>query len=353
MTLYIILALIFLIFSFGELSAKKDRQFKLLCVSYVLLLFFSSFRGVSVGTDFLNYSIAFKEFSKGMSLEQNELAWQFIFKFFGNFFNFRVYVFFFYGILYFFILRFIWEKVEYPLLGVLLYYLSGYYFDSFNIMRQCFALIFILNAVRNIENKNFIQFLIFIILGSFFHYSVLFFIPFYLLIFVNKINDRTFKLISIVLIIISLVLGYNDYISQFLTDTIFSGNLDKYTKYMNLKKENLSFLGFLFNCFIPSMIAVSVILFTKNKKIFIYLALYIIGIIINNLIINYQWIFRFSSEFLLFFLLLVWTNAIKEASNKFKRILLMAFMFIYLIIYFYFALKNNYNGIIPYAFVYE
>lgn len=333
----------------GGFYAKRNTQFILLCASYVLLLSLSVLRDVSVGKDFLGYQLEFTNYNElGMRNERIESVWHVIFSFFYKYFDFRTYVFFFYSILYFFILRFIWKESKYPLIGVLLYFLCGFYFDSFNIMRQSFALIFVLFAIKNIKERNFIKFFIFIFIGSLFHYSTLFCIPLYFISFINKLDYKKFKLICVVLILVSVVLGYTDYISKYVADIVLLfGDFDKYSQYLKMKNESFSLTSYIVS-FFPSIVAVTVIAATKNRNIITYVGVYILGIIINNLFINFQWIFRFSTEFLIFFSLVVWSNTIKDISNKIIKICFVTFIIIYAIGTFYLALKNNYNGVVPY-----
>ncbi len=66
-------------------------------------------------------------------------------------------------------------------LSVMMFFLSGVYFDTFNGIRQYIAIGFFLIAIKYVEEENFVRYTLLLLIGSLFHTSCLFMIPAYFL----------------------------------------------------------------------------------------------------------------------------------------------------------------------------
>lgn len=339
---YIILALI--LFLFILIPQEKKEVFYLLVISFFLLFSFAILRDYSVGEDFENYSRGFIDYGgEGKTNVRLEPAWYFIYKFFFLIGNFRVYVVFFYAILYFFILKFFWKESEYPVLAVLLYLLLGFYFDSYNIMRQSFAALFVLYSTNHIINRNFFVFSLILLIGSLFHLSVLFFFPFY---FVAKwLKD--YRHILSFLILFSLIAGYLNLIN--LTSIVPKNTLfDKYLMYLIMgERETISFMGKFINVF-HSLVAISCIYIARTEKTKYFVFLFVLGVCLNNIFYTYQWLFRLYNPIFIVFILLSIPNVISEIKDKLTKIIYTSLSLAYAFGIFYINLNNNLNGVIPY-----
>lgn len=339
---YITLALILLLFSF--IPQEKKEEFYLLFISFFLLFSFAILRDFSVGEDFENYSRGFIDYGgEGKTNVRLEPAWYFIYKLFYLIGTFRVYVIFFYAILYFLILRFFWKQSEYPVLSVLLYLLLGFYFDSYNIMRQSFAALFVLYSTIHLFNRNFLLFSLLILIGSLFHLSVLFFFPFF---FISKWLKDYKHLLSF-FVVLSLISGYFNLIN--ITAIVPENTMfDKYLMYLIMgERETISFMGKLINVF-HSLVAISCIYLARTEKTKHFVFLFVIGICLNNIFYTYQWLFRLYNPIFIVFILLSITNVISEIKDKLLKILYTSLSLAYAFGIFYINLNNNLNGIIPY-----
>ncbi|HHD2971047.1 EpsG family protein [Clostridium perfringens] len=89
---------------------------------------------------------------------------------------------------------------------ILLIFLSQLFFKGMDAVRQFIAIMIFFYSTKFIVEKNFIKYILFILLGSIFHESILFLIPLY---FINKINFN--KINFIILVVLSIIF------SKFLT----------------------------------------------------------------------------------------------------------------------------------------
>jgi len=82
-----------------------------------------------------------------------------------------------------------------PSLGLLTFYLLGFYFNSMNFVRAMLAALIILFAYKYIKDKQFLRFTAIILLASTFHLSALLMIPFYFILNI-KFNYITLGIFS-------------------------------------------------------------------------------------------------------------------------------------------------------------
>lgn len=345
---YIILSLILASVVACEVISKRGRytfisEKKTLFIVFFLLFSCASFRDLSVGADFARYEDHFINFGGyGLSSSRLELAWYPIYTFFYEIANFRVYVFFFYFTLYYFLLRFIWKNSLYPLLAVLLYVLLGHYFESYNIMRQSFAALFVMYSAIYIEKRDLIRFTGLILIGGLFHLSTLLFLPLY---FVAH-WVRNYKTVLIMFLIGTLVIGYlQREIFQHLLVRVFF--IPQYARYAVMTRDNISFLGW-FVIAANSAIAIVSLIIVNDVKVNCYMALYVIGSCLNNLFYQYEYLFRFYRPLLLFFMIFALPNLISDIKKRSLRTAYTILIIFYGFCVFYAMLKNNDNGIVPY-----
>lgn len=75
----------------------------------------------------------------------------------------------------------IWRYSPNPALSIFLFVTMGYYFSSFNILRQYLAISMVFVSLRFIKEKKFWRFLLVILVGMLFHKTVIIMLPFYFL----------------------------------------------------------------------------------------------------------------------------------------------------------------------------
>lgn len=241
MYLFILLAVVLLL---GALIRPRNQSIYLLC-SYLILLFLSAFRDISVGTDTESYEAIFHQIvNYNNEVLRVEYGWIFlneIILFLG--FDFR-------GVIVlssFLILTLVFlvvKKYSYnPMLSISLFYLLYFYFFSFNITRQLIAVSIVLIGIVLILRGKKNLFFLSVILASIFHQSALIAL---IILFFNKITNK--KSFLILYIIISMVLGLfgANLISKIIDYTGYGYYVENYNNNSFLGN---SFLLILFNSF--------------------------------------------------------------------------------------------------------
>ena len=84
-----------------------------------------------------------------------------------------------------------------PSMGLMMFYFLGFYFNSMNFMRTMIAASIILFAYKYIRDRQFLRFLVVVLLASAFHLSALLMIPFYVILNI-KINRISLIIYSVV-----------------------------------------------------------------------------------------------------------------------------------------------------------
>lgn len=351
---YIILSLILAFAVVVEIISKGGRytfisERKSFFIVFILLFAYACLRDISVGVDFARYEDNFINYGGlGLSSDRLEPAWYFIYTFFYENANFRIYVFFFYVTLYYFLLKFVWKESRYPLLAVLLYVLLGHYFDSYNIMRQSFVVaLFVMHSAIYIEKRNLIIFSGLILIGSLFHLSAVLFLPMY---FVAH-WVRNHKTTLITLLISTLVIGYfRPYIFY---DLLYSVSfVAKYEMYSTMTRDYISFMGW-FVISVNSAIAIVSLIIVKEGKTKYYMSIYVIGSCLNNLFYQYERLFRFYRPLLLIFMIIALPNLISDIKTRSLRVAYTALIILYGVGMFYTILKHNDNGVVPYELYFK
>src|ERR1035437_7444476 len=193
MVLYLFLVLFLLI---GSLLKQNKKIFIL---SFFILLLIGGLRGISVGTDTINY----KDLYSGVELKGFEVGYYYLNDYIiSHGYNFQIMIFI-SMLLCLFPVFFVVNRISSrPLLSITLYVLLYFYFNSFNVMRQSIAISVFFLALYFLQKNNKFGYFISIIIAALFHTTALIVLvtyPFY------KINMH--KFIYIILILISFLIG--------------------------------------------------------------------------------------------------------------------------------------------------
>lgn len=124
----------------------------------------------------------------------------------------------------------VWERRDSVNIGyVILAFLMNFYPTSFNIIRQYMAIGIVCLSYKYIFNRNFIKFIICILLAAMCHSSAIAFIPAYFL--WTKDNDlaKDWRLWAILLVVLVVSLR----LESFLGSGIFSGDLERFEGYLD------------------------------------------------------------------------------------------------------------------------
>lgn len=132
---------------------------------------------------------------------------------------------------------------DYPLLTILLYFSTIFLLQDMTQIRVGIALSFAFLSIIALNERKLIKYVVFIIVGIFFHYSVIFFAPFY---FLNskKINKPLY-LSFIVIPILLYFIRFNPLeILQSFDFGLYSTKLNNYVKMQSWLKEDINMFNF-------------------------------------------------------------------------------------------------------------
>ena len=349
---YLTIALLIIV---SNILFYKKSNFNLFgyTILFGSLFLLSVIRDISVGRDFQYYADSFKmigqypfhHWKSQFILSKNEYGWYIMNKFFYLYGTFFLYTLCFYFVMYFLIFKSILDKSSIPLFSLLIYFFCGFYFASFNIMRQVLVFSLFLYAIRFIESGEFYKYSTILIVGALFHISALFLIPLY---FIKNIKWSRTALI--ILILVSLLLGYSNFILR-ITPYI---HLVRLNHYINIMHKEISFFGYLIFA-VSTTIAIIFLLFSKdiNSTGSLYLKFVVFGIIMSNLVMHFQWLFRFSEVYFAPLMIIGYINVVSECKSNSNKYLLSSLLLVYSFLLFYLALANNSNGIIPYKLIFS
>ena len=200
MITYILYNTIFLgCFVNSYLAEKLDSKYsRLLCrtIVFLLLTIPSSLRYFT-GTD---YGAYLKMFYNHSLLERTEIFWKYLYYLIVYLGLPAQFIFVFSSILIYFPICFILKR-KYFCLSIVLYIILGYYFKSFNILRQMIAVSFIVYGLLEFESRKYLKALFLYLIAIGFHSASLIVIPCFLISFV-KLCGKKLPFIFLLLCII-------------------------------------------------------------------------------------------------------------------------------------------------------
>jgi hypothetical protein len=332
---------------------KRIESYKYGFMILVSLLFLLAiFRNITVGRDYLYYSEIFQTIGvHNLSdpvthsiLSKQEYGWYFMNKVFSLYGNFFIYVLCYYFLMYYLIFKTVYIASPWPVFSIFLYFFCGYYFTSYNAMRQVMAVSFFFFSLRYIEKGNFYKYILLLLIGGLFHLSSLFLIPLYL------VRDfKWSKLFLIILLIVSLFIGYTNF---FLHITPYI-HIERLNHYINVMHTKISIPGYLIFA-LNTILGLVFIFFSHNinSKSNIYLKLTVFGLILSNLVMHFEWLFRFSDGYLVPLMIIGYVKVIAECKLYNNRVVLVSALIIYAFLMFYLNLSHNSNAILPYKLIF-
>ncbi len=246
----------------GELTlVKKDGTRFFLLLVCIELVIFTGLRGHTVGADTLTYLNALKHYT-GISLSEvftAKLVWPFDFEV-GYFLLTKlcgylylpptVFLFIIAVAIYIPTFIYIYKNSSHPYISVLIYFAFGFFSYSLGIFRQFIAIGIVLCALRHIEKKEFIKYLIAVLIAMLFHLTAVIALPLY---FLARINWRRNWLIAALIAAQTILILIGRYVIK-LAVTLFpsySGYFDRPENaqggsYLNLIFLNIVLFSFLF-----------------------------------------------------------------------------------------------------------
>ena len=88
---------------------------------------------------------------------------------------------------------FVYKYSSIKWMSILLFISLGFYYTSFNMIRQFIAIAIVMLSYKYLIEKNFLKFFMIVLCASLFHMSALIFIPFY---FISRCNFNIIKTFS-------------------------------------------------------------------------------------------------------------------------------------------------------------
>ncbi len=343
MIVYIIILLLLL--SFWSISTCNKKLFEkpFLWLGIIVLIAFASIRELSVGTDTLGYydnfiNVESQKYTRTFSGSQ--IIWYYFVLFFSSFFNYTVFLFVCYTLIFGGLGVLINRFSKDQMLSLILIFLFCYG-ASLNIMRQYIAIGIFASSLIPLYNRNYILYIICIIIASFFHFSVLLMLP---LIFIHllQLKKRTILVATILSFVIGFFFNFMQPIVMSLSFLIslnegVTGYLDSWGGERNIGTNLL--INFVF---IAS-------LFIDKHKVNLFWKLWFFYIVLSNL-------FGASPQgnriflYLLIGMFVCIPYTLTSLKFKTNQIVYLLFVLIYSIGYWYVVLSSGQNEVIPYEF---
>lgn len=353
---FIFFGLLILGFFFISASNKKNRKF-LLVIGVLIISIISGFRGINVGIDTAAYYNAFvNNFPKSWQFEEN--GFRYISTLLMRLFNNPSIIFFIYSIiingLVFLRLWDFREKCNFTIMSFL--YLTIYFIDSMNIMRQFIALAIIFYSTKFLEKKKYFLFFIIVIFTTLIHKTSLLALIF-IIVYIWKDLTKNQKIILILPIIGITIIGIS-YILRY-----ESGHINNYFSTDNsVRNFNITYV------YRVLIFIISYLLFKSNKKVTISRTLseckknsenysrnlefkaisliYFFGLCFGSMGMFYFVMTRIGYYYLIYEIV-YWGYITKNSKNNRLNFLMIATYAIYIISI---EFLRNGSGIFPYYF---
>ncbi len=334
MLLYILLAFLLLIF-----SNSKDRVVFLFFSFFILLL--GAVRDYSVGTDTINYYYYYKDSLVGYDDSSRvELLYQLLVSFAkGQNFSYRFIICV--EITLFVICSsfVVYNTCKKTVLGLLLLFLLGFYFNAFNISRQMIACGFAFLGYYFLNEKKWGLYIAATLIACLFHSSAIV-VLFVIILALSKIKTR--PLIVTIIIIISFVLPYLIDLSGLVSVLLgYFPSFNQYKYYV----EYLDFSGprgFQTFTLLTNMVFIYLLLRVKIEwDLFAKVALF--GLVFSNLFIFAP---GYLSRLFIYFNIAQVPFFIKVMSKRLSTsIIIVSYSFVY---FFYYTYYYGLDGVLPY-----
>jgi hypothetical protein len=325
-----------------------------LFIMLFLIFFISAIRDSSIGTDYHNY-INFYEYiynteSFPRFLKRNEIGWDYLNYFFAiNKIPYQLFFGFISFIIYYFFIK---GSYKYQYLLPLMFFFilsSGFFYWTLSGLRQSIAIMIFFYSIKFIIEKNFYQYILFIIIASFFHTSALIMIPIYFLIYLKFNQLIIFIIFSISLFFIGKT-TFLEIINQYVL--IIGNKIDFLNKYMNYletstfqinDERSSTGLGVIVKIITTYYIIYkSKYVIDKFPDLKIYFLLFIISAISNNLFYSVEIIGRVMNYLYISFPL-VMAAALYYTNKKIEKYINLVFLSIYFLLFLVTTYKIIFN----------
>lgn len=341
MTVYIILIIILTFISYREAKGKLNIfEQKYIFVLLFLVLFLLSGLRKEVGTDFVSYQNYFNGiFTDAYDYMNIEIGYKAVNYLVATFCNFEQSIFlvtsFFIVLLFFINIR---NYSDLPLYSIFCFVSLYFYFHSLNITRQYIAIAITFYSLKYLLNRNFIKYMLIILLASTFHRIAIVMIPFYF-IADFKYNLKVY-IIGVCLTLIAMI-------SLPFIIRLVAIIIPKYGYYIDFNSSGssayfsliISGVGFLSALFVREK-------FGLDDKIYIVLmnALYI-SVLFNILAFSNILMYRIGTFYMIYIILLIPRVIVILEKKWFHFTTIISSILVITALY---QLVNNNSGVVPY-----
>ena len=230
------------------------------------------------------------------------------------------------------------KKSKMPGLSILLYFAFGFFTFTFSGLRQSIALSILFFSFLYVEKRNFIKFILSILLASTFHKTAIIFIVAYPLYYIKlKLKHYTFIIPSF---IICFILKAKIFV---MVAVLFKGR--------EVQPESTGAYG-LFIFMIGTLILSYIFYNSDSKEVNAYRNYILVAIFIQMLASQSNTIGRAGYYFWMFITLLV-PEVIKSQKNMLIKYLSGCIVVSFLVIYYLDSLSTGYLNIVPYKFFWQ
>lgn len=352
MAIYLLILTVSILTFYGTKSQPKNHKILLI---FIFLMLICGLRNLDVGIDTSHYFAGYQ-----YGVERHEPLSKFI-KAVSLYFNngYQAYLALFAIVTYIPLMWFIKKESPNFALSAIVYIAFSvlFFHQTMNTIRACASVSYFIISIYYLEYNSIKKAFVFLIISALFHYSLLLTIPFVLIAYFVKRISRSITLLSIILSLIfgftfaTGFSGYAEQLSAFLS--IYSGDsTEYYIKYIeNMTEAKKSYLGLAISMLPFSLLT---ILLPYNGKQSLYYKLFIIGIVVYNVFISVQFVYRVTMFFSLF-LIILYPKAYNELSGWKKKMLKATTLFL-ILFYTYSLLKADETtlaGTIPYKFYWQ
>lgn len=195
--------------------------------------------------------------------------------------------------------------------SVMCIFLSGFFLDSSTMIRQIIALSIYIYSIKYVYKREFVHYLLCLLIASLFHRSCLILIPMYFM------YGKVYKKNVLVAILLGCIIG-----AKWVFNLVIyiMGYIPKYAKYIPAMYKDTNFEMMFF---LVALLIFLILLFSKNvtKEYYFWLFHAAIALAIASLSESIAFIFRFLDYFIVSTVILYIPEYICNISNNRKRFL--------------------------------
>lgn len=245
---------------------------------------------------------------------------------------------------------YLYKKSSMVWISIFLFFVLGFYYMSYNFIRQFMAAVIMLGAFRYVQKKDFLRYLLFVFLAGSFHLSAFIMIPFYVLLQI-PLKKRVLVLYVLFAIVFFM---YSEPIFSVITDYVYK-SYDPLTNKEMTKGIPIQYVLPFILVFIGAY-PLRKELYVQNPENKFYLNALFFILVFEFIALKHGLISRFILLFMIPAMCVLIPNVLIVYKQKFfedekkHRVgyLLVILLFVLSIANHQYLMLDNYNGVVPY-----